>query len=118
MPYTTLLFDLDGTLLDTLDDLTASVNYALQQFHLPVRTKDEIRTFVGNGVRTLLTKAVPQGTTHPQFEEIFATFVAYYDAHTQDFTQPYEAILDLVEWCHRVGYRLGIVSNKLDGPVK
>lgn len=118
MNYTTLLFDLDGTLLDTLDDLTASVNVALSEFQLPLRTKDEIRTFVGNGVRTLLTRAVPDGVDHPKFEAVFNRFVEYYEAHTQDFTKPYDSIMELVHWCNIAGYKLGIVSNKLDGPVK
>ena len=69
--YSTYIFDLDGTLLSTLDDLAASTNYALRTFHLPERTIDEVRRFVGNGVRKLIERAVPEGEQHPEFEQIF-----------------------------------------------
>lgn len=80
--YDIYIFDLDGTLLDTLQDLTASVNYALRQYGLPEHSVDDIRGFVGNGVRLLMERAVPQGAEHPEFEHIFATFRQYYMAHS------------------------------------
>lgn len=118
MKYKALIFDLDGTLLDTLDDLTLSVNYALGQYGLPLRTRQEVQSFVGNGVRVLVSLAVPQGPDHPQFESIFKTFTTYYETHSQVKTRPYDEIRDMLRWCQQQGYKLGIVSNKLDGPVK
>ena len=82
--YDTYIFDLDGTLLDTLQDLAASVNYALRQYGMPEHTIDDIRRFVGNGVRLLMERAVPRGAEHPQFEEVFATFRSHYMEHSLD----------------------------------
>lgn len=118
MKYKALIFDLDGTLLDTLDDLTAAVNYALTAFGLPTRTRAEVQSFVGNGVRVLMSLSVPQGLQHPQFEDIFKVFTSYYESHTQVYTRPYDGIFSMLTWCQEQGYLLGIVSNKLDGPVK
>lgn len=118
MKYKALIFDLDGTLLDTLDDLTAAVNYAMTTFGLPIRSRAEVQSFVGNGVRVLMSLAVPQGPQHPQFEDIFKAFTTYYEAHTQVYTRPYDNIINTIQWCREQGYLLGIVSNKLDGPVK
>lgn len=110
--YTTILFDLDGTLLDTLSDLAAATNHALRMHHLPQRTSDEVRTFVGNGVRKLMERAVPAGTDTALFEEVFATFRAYYLEHCHDFTCPYAGIMELVNALHAMGIKMGIVSNK------
>ena len=78
MTYSTYIFDLDGTLLDTLGDLATSVNYALRTHGMPEHSIDDVRRFVGNGVRKLMERAVPDGTANPLFEEAFATFRAYY----------------------------------------
>ncbi|MDD6354524.1 MAG: HAD hydrolase-like protein, partial [Lachnospiraceae bacterium] len=79
-----VVFDLDGTLLYTLEDLKNATNYALKQSGMPERTLDEVRRFVGNGVRLLMERAVPQGADNPKFEETFALFKEYYDAHCND----------------------------------
>ena len=89
MAFQAVIFDLDGTLLNTLDDLAASVNYALQKFHKPLRTVEEVRGFVGNGIAKLIERAVPDGTDKPQQEEILQTFREYYGQHCQDKTAPY-----------------------------
>ncbi|WP_418766038.1 HAD family hydrolase [Mailhella sp.] len=116
--YDTIIFDLDGTLLYTLEDLTASVNHALDQVSFPRRTLDEVRTFVGNGVRVLMRRALPGGEENPKFEEAFAAFREHYAAHCRDRTRPYPGIMDLARELKARGLRLGIVSNKSDREVK
>ena len=113
MNYSTYIFDLDGTLLDTLGDLAASVNYALRFHGLPEHSIDDVRRFVGNGVRRLMERAVPEGTDNPQFEEIFATFRQYYLQHAQDTTRPYEGIPETLASLKACGCRLAVVSNKM-----
>lgn len=114
----TIIFDLDGTLLDTLEDLADAVNYALKKYHMPTRTIDEVRCFVGNGVRNLMLRAVPQGEENPVFEEAFLAFKEYYGEHCNDKTKPYDGIMELLNTLKKQGYALGIVSNKIDTAVK
>ena len=110
--YNTFIFDLDGTLLNTLDDLAASVNYALRTHGMPERTLDEVRSFVGNGVRLLMERAIPEGADNPRFEETFATFRAYYMEHSLDTTRPYDGIPEMIHALKQRGCRLAVVSNK------
>lgn len=117
MKYQALIFDLDGTLLDSLSDLAASVNHALQTHAMPIRTLDEVRTFVGNGVRHLMSEAVPAGTAPATFEEVFATFRRHYTDHCMDTTAPYPGIDELLIALRRLGIRTAIVSNKLQTAV-
>ncbi len=111
--YQTYIFDLDGTLLDTLGDLAASTNYALRTHGLPERTIDEVRRFVGNGVRLLMQRAVPQGLDAQRFEEVFATFRQHYMAHSLDTTRPYAEIEKTLKTLKTRGARLAVVSNKM-----
>ena len=113
MKYNTYIFDLDGTLLDTLQDLANSVNYALRQYGLPEHSLDDVRRFVGNGVRLLMERAVPDGAQHPQFETVFATFRQYYMEHSLDTTRPYEGIVETIHELKQRGCRLAVVSNKM-----
>ena len=113
MMYSTYIFDLDGTLLNTLDDLAASVNYALRQYGMPEHPVDAVRRFVGNGVRLLMQRAVPEGADNPMFEEIFATFRQYYMAHSLDTTKPYENIPQVLASLRARGCRVAVVSNKM-----
>ena len=113
MMYSTYIFDLDGTLLNTLDDLAASVNYALRQYGMPEHPVDAVRRFVGNGVRLLMQRAVPEGADNPMFEEIFATFRQYYMAHSLDTTKPYENIPQVLATLRSNGCRIAVVSNKM-----
>ena len=113
MNYSTYIFDLDGTLLDPLDDLAASVNYALRFHGMPEHSIDDVRRFVGNGVRKLMERAVPDGTANPLFEETFATFRAYYVEHAQDTTCPYEGIPETLAALRERGCHLAVVSNKM-----
>lgn len=116
--YDTVIFDLDGTLLDTLEDLTDAVNYALREFDMPERTIDEVRRFVGNGVRRLMELAVPDGLSNPVFEDVFAKFKEYYGVHCNDKTKAYDGVLPLLKELKSEGFALAIVSNKLDSAVK
>ena len=111
--YSTYIFDLDGTLLDTLGDLAASVNYALRQHGMPEHSLDDVRRFVGNGVRLLMERAVPDGAANPLFEEAFATFRRYYMDHALDTTRPYDGIPETLAELHKRGCHIAVVSNKM-----
>ena len=111
--YNTYIFDLDGTLLDTLTDLAASTNYALRTHGMPEHTIDEVRRFVGNGVRKLMERAVPDGTDNPLFDEAFATFRQYYMEHSLDTTRPYEGVSEMLAALKARGCHLAVVSNKM-----
>ena len=110
--YKTYIFDLDGTLLSTLADLAASTNYALRTHHMPERSLDEVRRFVGNGVKKLMERAIPDGLNNPLFEETFATFRQHYMQHNLDTTQPYPGIMQLLEQLKTEGKNIAVVSNK------
>ena len=116
--YSTYIFDLDGTLLDTIQDLATSVNYALRQCHMPERTLDEVCQFVGNGVRLLMIRAVPDGEDNPRFQEAFDIFRSHYLEHSLDTTAPYPGIIDMLERLKAGGKRLAVVSNKFDTATK
>ncbi len=113
-----VVFDLDGTLLDTLEDLCDSVNAALEQYQMPPRTLDEIRSFVGNGIRTLLVRSVPDGEDNPQFEQVLHFFRSYYKEHCNEKTVPYDGVLELMRELQGRGIKVAIVSNKFDAGVK
>lgn len=116
--YTTVVFDLDGTLLNTLDDLKDSVNYALQLNSMPQRTLDEVRRFVGNGIRNLMLRAVPDGADNPAFEKVFADFKAHYATNCLNKTAPYPGVMEMVDALRKANFKLAIVSNKVDSAVK
>ena len=118
MSYQTYIFDLDGTLLDTLGDLAASVNYAMRMHGMPEHSVDEVRQFVGNGVRRLMERAVQGGAAHPAFEAAFATFRRHYMEHSLDTTRPYEGIPELLQELKRRGRHTAVVSNKFDAATK
>ena len=113
MKYDTYIFDLDGTLLDTLADLAASVNYALRTHGMPEHSIDDVRRFVGNGVRKLMERAIPNGEANPDFEATFATFREHYMHHSLDTTQPYPGIPEALAELKAKGCRLAVVSNKM-----
>lgn len=115
---TTVIFDLDGTLLDTLEDLKNATNYALRVCGMPERTLGEIRQFVGNGVKNLMIRAVPQGEENPAFEQSFTAFKEYYGEHCNDATRAYDGICELLQELKNIGYALAIVSNKIDSAVQ
>lgn len=109
-----MIFDLDGTLLDTLEDLQDAVNYALTQFGYPERTLEEVRQFVGEGAGKLMERAVPEGADP---EPVLSCFRTYYAAHTQVKTRPYPGIPEALEALGKK-YPLAVVSNKPDEAVK
>ena len=111
--YNTYIFDLDGTLLDTLGDLAASVNYALRTHGMPEHTIDDVRRFVGNGVRKLMERAIPDGTVNPLFDEAFATFRQHYMEHSLDTTRPYDGVPEMLATLKAKGCHLAVVSNKM-----
>ena len=113
-----VIFDLDGTLLYTLEDLKNAVNYALEQQNMPIRTLDEVRRFVGNGVGKLMERAVPDGLSNPEFDKTFDIFKEYYGKHCNDNTSPYPGIMDLLETLEKKNIKMAIVSNKIDSAVK
>ena len=113
MKYDTFIFDLDGTLLNTLLDLANSVNYALRHHAMPEHSTDAVRRMVGNGVRKLMERAVPQGAANPQFDSVFAAFRRHYMEHALDTTRPYDGIPDMLHALKTRGCRLAVVSNKM-----
>jgi phosphoglycolate phosphatase len=110
--YSTYIFDLDGTLLDTLNDLRSSCNYALQSQGFPLRTLDEVRMFVGNGVAKLIERAVPEGTSEERTSKTLSVFREHYLVHGLDTTAPYDGVTELLEELKRRGKNIAVVSNK------
>lgn len=118
MKYKYVLFDLDGTILDTLDDLADATNAALRECGYPERTRDEVRMFVGNGIRKLIERAVPTGTSEEDIVRTHEAFTAYYSVHCKDKTKPYDGILELVRTLKQNGIASAVISNKADYAVK
>ena len=114
----TIIFDMDGTVLDTLGDLTTSVNHVLSLFDMPERTIEEYRRFFGNGIRYALQCAVSEGTSEDVIDRMLPIFREYYDEHCLDSTRPYDGIIELMAALKYRGYRMAIVSNKIDSAVK
>ena len=118
MRYQAVLFDMDGTVLNTLDDLYDSVNHSLAQFSLPPVSREHVRQNLGNGAVYLVSHCVPQGTPQELQDRVLAFYKPWYDAHCQIRTAPYEGILPLMEALRAEGIRLAIVSNKPDTAVQ
>lgn len=112
MKYSTILFDLDGTLLYTLEDLTDSVNHMLSKYGYPTHPIENIRSFVGNGLRKLVERALPNGANQDGFEEFLAEFIDYYNHHNRIKTKPYPGILETTEKLSKLGVNMAIVTNK------
>lgn len=117
MPLRAVLFDLDGTLLNTLDDLAASVNAALSMHGMAQRTTDEVRRFVGNGVAKLIARAVPEGTDAEETKAVLASFVEYYQQHDRDCTRPYDGVTELLDALCARGVKCAVISNKIEPAV-
>ncbi len=116
--YDTVIFDLDGTLLNTLEDLTDAVNYALEKHGFTTHSLDDVRRYLGNGVKRLMELAIPGGLEAKAFDETFEDFKAYYKEHAAVKTRPYEDIMETLEELKARGIKTAIVSNKMDSVVK
>ncbi len=112
MKYTTVIFDLDGTILNTLEDLSAAVNYALKQCNYPLHTIDEIRSFIGNGIDILMRRSIPQNCTEEEWLKARDIFKKYYTAHMLDKTKAYDGIMPLLTELRSMGIKRAVVTNK------
>ena len=118
MNYKLAVFDMDGTILDTLEDLTDSVNYVMRKHHYPTHSIEAVRGFVGNGIRLLIERAVPQGTPVEQLDVAYHDFMEYYKEHCTDKTRPYNGMVELLKTLRAAGCRTAVVSNKADAAVQ
>ncbi len=118
MKYSAVIFDLDGTLLNTLEDLCDSVNVVMREYGWEPHSLEQIRKFVGNGIGKLMERSVPGGRENPKYEKALADFREYYTGHCRIKTKPYEGVIGMMEELKRRGYRMAIVSNKNDQAVK
>lgn len=116
--YQLAIFDLDGTLLDTLLDLAAAINAALKASGYPERSVDEVRSFVGDGIRKLIKRAVPVGTDEAGIARVHADFTAYYRVHSADRTVPYAGIVEMLAALRQRGVKTAVLSNKVDRATK
>lgn len=118
MKYKAVLFDMDGTLLDTLADMAAAVNHILSVHGYPLRTEEEVRAFVGNGARKLMERALPPDVTGDDFEALLEEYRQWYEAHACVKTAPYPGVSAVLAALHRAGVRCAVVSNKPDGATR
>ena len=109
---------MDGTVLNTLDDLATSVNYVLTRYGMPVHCTEDYRRYFGNGIRYALESAVPKGTEETTIDQMLPVFKEHYNAHCLDKTRPYDGIPELMKALRDRGFKLAIVSNKIDSAVK
>lgn len=118
MKFTLAVFDMDGTILDTLEDLKNSLNVILNKYGYPQRSLDEVRKFVGNGILRLIEQAVPAECSEIQVRKVFEDFVPYYREHSAEKTRPYDGIVQLLTELKKSGMKLAVVSNKADAAVQ
>lgn len=118
MKYDLIIFDMDGTILNTLEDLKNSLNYVLQQAGYQIRTLEEVRTFVGNGIRKTIERALPSDIEEEKVDELFSLFMDYYAIHNTDNTKPYNGVIELLKELKHLGYKTAVVSNKQNSAVK
>lgn len=115
--YKTVVFDLDGTLLNTLEDLTDPVLYIQKKFDFPLHNIELVRQHVGNGIRKLIIRSIPDGEDNPRFEEVYQEFLDYYQKNCQVKTRAYDGIMELLKELHESNIKMAIVSNKAHGAV-
>ncbi len=112
-----ILFDMDGTLSDTLDDLKVALNYTLNKLDLPLRSREEVLSYVGNGIDALVLRGLPDDNKEA-FNQALPIFKAYYNEHLTDYTRPYDGVNELIDILIEKGIKIGIVSNKLQAPLE
>ncbi|BBF42320.1 phosphoglycolate phosphatase [Lachnospiraceae bacterium KM106-2] len=117
MNYDLAIFDMDGTILNTIEDLSDTLNFALKKSGYPERTLEEARQFVGNGIHRLVERGVPAGTASTEIEQVFQDFITHYKDHCADKTRPYDGILTTILKLREAGCKTAVVSNKADGAV-
>ena len=118
MKYKAVLFDLDGTVLSTLEDLRDSVNFALAKNNYPTRSLEEVRIFVGNGIRKFMERSCPAGTAVEDVDKVHRDFTEHYKVHCNDKTRPYDGIIEMLNTLKQHGIKLAVLSNKADYAVK
>ncbi len=118
MKYKLAIFDLDGTILDTLEDLADSVNYALTKCGYPMRTLTEVRSFVGNGIRKLIERSLPKGTSESEIDRVYSIFTPYYKENCAVKTHPYDGIAETLQFLREEGILTAVLSNKADYAVQ
>ena len=118
MRYKAVLFDMDGTILDTLEDLHQAVNASLRHFSLPEISREATRQYVGNGARRLIEQAVPTGTAAELTEELLSYYILWYDRHSEEKTAPYAGVPEMLNALRKNGLRLAVISNKPDQTVR
>ena len=118
MKYSVAIFDMDGTILDTLEDLYLSLNYGLKELGMPPRTHQEVRRFLGNGARELIKCVAPDGTSPELLDKLYELFSTHYEEHCSDYTAPYAGIIELVKELKEKGIHTAVVSNKDDEAVQ
>ena len=114
MKYSLAIFDMDGTILNTLDDMTDSLNVILEKYKLPLHTLDEVRFMVGNGIPKLIERAIPQGRENPDFDKILADFISYYEEHCAVKTAPYAGIPECIKTLRAAGIKIAVNTNKVE----
>lgn len=114
MKYKLVVFDLDGTILNTLDDLADSCNHVLEEFNFPVHSTEKIKYFVGNGVPKLIERAVPDGLKNPDYEKVLSRFIEYYEKNSSIKTRPYDGIIDLLNQLKQNNVLLAVNTNKIE----
>lgn len=112
MSIKAVIFDMDGTILNTIDDIAGAVNYILSKYDMPLRTVEEVKFFVGNGLKKTLLRSVPEGTDEEFVDSVYTEFTTYYKSHSRENTKPYEGIVEAIRELKGKGYRLAVVSNK------
>lgn len=112
--YSLAIFDMDGTILNTIDDLADSLNVILTRYSMPLHTVDEVRFMVGNGIPKLIERAIPDGRDNPKFDEILKEYIAYYEEHSAIKTRPYDGIVETVKALRKSGVKIAVNTNKVE----
>lgn len=118
MKYELAVFDMDGTILNTLEDLADSLNHVLEKSGYPRRSIQEVKSFVGNGIRRLIERGVPKGTDEASVDKVYQEFIEYYQVHCADKTRPYDGVMELLKTLREAGCLTAVVSNKADSAVQ